>query len=278
MAVPDPVEPVVPKVDARYWFNYSEGIVTKALDGRDQAAAKIQNLVIWLWLVYTTYTAVGFALSTKQIPAGIKVMIALTSMALVGVYWVTVWVQMPIVVRFDPRSPTDIAAAYTMALRSKAKRLEITLILSLVAAASLVVSLILSGTSQETVSPRPSLKAELGTAPDGHTEVNVTAQLAKVDTAKLCIRSTPKYWWPPPAAPDGSVICGSYKPSDSGLLQVSVPTKVVSPTLQVVVTWQDKVGTTLTLAPSVTPGDGTSAKVPSAAPSAVTQGPHTQQG
>src|ERR1700685_1472848 len=106
MAVPNPVEPVVPKVDARYWFNYSEGIVTKALEGRDQAAAKIQNLVIWLWLVYTTYTAVGFALSTKQVPVGIKAMIALTSMALVGVYWATVWVQMRIGGRLDPGSPT----------------------------------------------------------------------------------------------------------------------------------------------------------------------------
>ena len=38
-------EPIKPKIDDRYWFAYSETLVGKAEESRDQAAEKLQKLV-----------------------------------------------------------------------------------------------------------------------------------------------------------------------------------------------------------------------------------------
>ena len=62
-----PTDPVVPKIDDRFWFDYSVGLINKGPDSRDQAAGKLQNLVIWLWGIYTSAAAIGFALSGKDL-------------------------------------------------------------------------------------------------------------------------------------------------------------------------------------------------------------------
>lgn len=247
-----PEEPIAPKVDDRYWFNYSETVVTKALDSRDQAAAKIQTLVLWLWGIYTTYTAVGFALSTKELPATVKFVIALTSAALIGVYWCTVWVQMPLVVSFDPRSPTDISAAYTTALKVKAWRLNLTLAASIAAAAALSLALILTGTRGRAQSLTPRLSALLFKDPSASSAVAVTVEVANVDKALLCVRvlapSESKIVEATNAASQPAPThCAWYTLSPDGLLQTSVPVTSDAKSVQVDLSWEDSSHTRMRL-------------------------------
>ena len=86
---------VKPKVDDQFWFDLSEKLVVAAADRRDQAALKIQNLVVWLWGIYTASASIGFALSAKDLSFWPTFTIASASAALVGVYWATVWVATP---------------------------------------------------------------------------------------------------------------------------------------------------------------------------------------
>ena len=109
----------VPEVDDQYWLKYSKAPADSALEKRDEAAAKAQNLAVWLWGIYTAYAAVGFVLSGKQLSILSVVLIASASAFLIAVYWATVWVQMPIPTRFDPRSPSEIREAYANAVDSR---------------------------------------------------------------------------------------------------------------------------------------------------------------
>src|ERR1700687_480376 len=118
-----------PKIDDQYWFNFSETLVSKALDARDQAAAKLQTFALWLWGIYTTLAAIGFTLAAKNLSVADTATIASASGALIVVYWLTIWVQMPKLVGFEPRSPDDIMKkAYAANVRAKQWRLNIALI------------------------------------------------------------------------------------------------------------------------------------------------------
>lgn len=138
-----------PKINDQYWFEFSEKLITTTHETFEQIAAKIQNLVIWLWGIYTTATAVGFTLSEKQLSFWTVFPIATTSALLILLYWATVWVQFPIHVEFDPRSPTEIKDAYENSVREKNKRLRVTLVLSILAAAMVSTSLIAASFNKE---------------------------------------------------------------------------------------------------------------------------------
>ena len=55
---------VKPSIDDQFWFDWSKAHVEGALERRQQAFEKLQNLVLWLWGIYTTFAAVGFTLSS----------------------------------------------------------------------------------------------------------------------------------------------------------------------------------------------------------------------
>jgi hypothetical protein len=140
--------PVVPKINDAYWFKYSEELLASAQQKRESAAAAIQKLVVWLWGIYTASAAVGFTLSGKELSFWPAAIIAAASGALIIVYWGTVWVQVPVKIEFDPRSPTEIESAYNKSVDIKSKRLSITLFASVIAAIMVSFALIIASVNK----------------------------------------------------------------------------------------------------------------------------------
>jgi len=140
---------IKPKIDDQYWFNYSETLVSNAQTKREKAAETLQKLVVWLWGIYTASAAVGFALAEKALPLWQTLLIASASASLIAVYWGTVWIQMPILVEFDPRSPTEISGAHKIGLDKKDKRLRLTVFLSILAAILVSLSIIFASVGKE---------------------------------------------------------------------------------------------------------------------------------
>ena len=143
-----PGKSVVPKIDDAYWFEYSKNLLDGAQNKREAAAAAIQKLVVWLWGIYTASAAIGFTLSGKELSFWPAIIIAAASGALIIVYWGTVWVQVPIIAHFDPRSPTEIKDAYNNAVRTKSFRLNVTLVGSVFAAIMVSLALMVASVSK----------------------------------------------------------------------------------------------------------------------------------
>lgn len=178
-------EPIKPQLDDRYWFSLSEALVSKSQENREQAANKLQNLVIWLWGIYTAFAAVGFALSGKALTFWTATLIAAASTSLIAVYWGTVWVQIPILVEFDPRSPTEIKDAFTKGIEIKNRRLKVTLFLSLVAAIMVSLALVLASVSKERESNVPGFVAAIHST-IGNRTLAVTAIVGQTKKVLIC--------------------------------------------------------------------------------------------
>lgn len=134
---------IQPKIDDQFWFDYSEKLINTSHSNTDEAAKKLQNLVLWLWGIYTTYAAVGSSLQESSYPWFVTLLISLASVSLIVVYWGTSWVQMPVKTIFDTRSPDDIKDAYVTITNSKNRRFTITLYLSFLAAFMVSLALVL---------------------------------------------------------------------------------------------------------------------------------------
>lgn len=150
-------ESVKPTVDDRYWFELSKEMVQTATSSRNEAAAKLQTMTVWLWGIYTASAAVGIALSKMSYSLPIILLIASPSTVLIAAYWFAVWVQMPVRVQFDPRIPSDIKNAYVKGITTKTWKLNGALALSLVAAI-LVSSAIIAASLGKQVNP-PNFRA-----------------------------------------------------------------------------------------------------------------------
>lgn len=144
---------VKPTVDDQFWFDFSKEMVESASTTRNKAAAKLQQLIAWLWGVYTASAAVGIALSKTSYPLLVVVLIASPSAILIFAYWFTVWVQMPVKVRFDPRIPDDIKDAYMRGVKMKGRKLICAIGLSLAAALLVSIALIAASLSKQGAAP-----------------------------------------------------------------------------------------------------------------------------
>jgi hypothetical protein len=152
-----------PTVDHQYWFDFSKKLLDGAIERRDDAADRLQKLVVWLWGIYTGAAAIGFTLAKNKLSPELTLLVGSASVALIGVYWITVWVRNPEIVVFDPRSPDDIEAAYEDLLKVKQTRLKWGLGLSLVAAALVATSLlVVSLPRNDNKIVLPTIAAQLG--------------------------------------------------------------------------------------------------------------------
>ncbi|MBV9125514.1 MAG: hypothetical protein JO112_19370 [Planctomycetes bacterium] len=233
-----------PKINDEYWFTYSESLVTKESDRREQAAEKLQNLVLWLWGLYTAAAAVGFALSKKNLSFWPALLIAAASAALIATYWGSVWVRIPLLVEFDPRSPTEIKAAYKTSVQARARRLNITLGLSILAAAMVSLALVLASVTKESQEPKDPAVASFLSSTDGKTTAAVTAHVGKAKTVTMDVQDTT----------GKSLIVngpGEYLPTDEGTVQTSIPLIDSPAEVVVIVEWPDATGTTLRLSKKV---------------------------
>lgn len=208
-------EPVIPKIDDAYWFTYSEEILAGAQQKRESAAAAIQKLVVWLWGIYTASAAVGFTLSGKELSFWPSVIIAAASGSLILVYWGTVWVQAPIPIEFDPRSPTEIESAYNKSVVIKSRRLSITLFASVIAAIMVSYALIVASVSKPVKHDYSDVSASIEII-DGNSVMSIMTWVG--ETKRVSITATTLL----PDNKQGKKIQAVILPTKEGLLQTSL--------------------------------------------------------
>lgn len=231
----DAVDPIVPKIDDRYWFNYSETLVKGGLESRDKAAAAIQTFAIWLWGIYTASAAVGFALAGKEFAFLPTFFIALGSASLIAVYWGTILVQMPVLVEFDPRSPDDIMRVYVSNVAKKDRRLKMTLGLSVLAGVMVSVALVVASVARPNKAVVPSFSAVLTTQESARI-LSITGYVGK--TKSVTMRVGPASM----GAAESDIQTDVYVPTESGLIQTNTRLKTTAKEVSVTLEWEDANG------------------------------------
>jgi len=144
---------ISPAIDDAYWFAYSKEIIEKSLGSRNDQAAKLQNLIAWLWGIYTASAAVGLSLGKANYSILTTVLIAFPSLILILAYWSAVDAQSPVDVEFDPRSPTEIKQAYIHAVDQKKKQLTRARRWSIAAGLFVAIALFAGSFGKQSVSP-----------------------------------------------------------------------------------------------------------------------------
>lgn len=236
---------IKPKIDDLYWFNYSEKIVNNAVENQDKAAGKLQNLALWFWGIYTAYAAVGFVLSKKQLEFWTTFWIAAASASLIAVYWSTVWVQMPILVAFDPRSPTDIKQAYTSTVEAKSFRLKVTLLLSVLAAIMVSLSLIISSVAKEPKETKLAFGASILSTKDARRMLAVTGTVGDARTVTVSVKPISSKRQP---SESRNYV---FMPAEKGLLQTSILLEPDARMVEVTLEWRDSKGMSIQLSREV---------------------------
>lgn len=233
-----------PKINDDFWFSFSEGYVNRAQETQEKAAEKLQNLVLWLWGIYTTFTAIGFALAQKGLDFWPTLLISAASASLIAVYWSAVWVSVPLFVEFDPRSPTEIAKAYGDSTRKRAERLKFTVILSIAAIFLVSLSLMVASVAKEPKAPKPPALAASAKVMAGQTHVAVTAAVGNTTEARIDVLGAA-----------GESLTGHglepYLPTDDGQIQTSIALPGNLDKVSVVVEWNDSNGMTIRLSKTI---------------------------
>jgi hypothetical protein len=238
--VNDAPDPVKPKIDDRYWFTFSETLVSKAPEKFEQAASKLQTLVVWLWGLYTASAAVGFGLSGKALAFWPTLLIASASASLIAVYWGSVWVQAPVIVEFDPRSPTEIMKAYGSSVKVKAKRLKITLALSVLAAVMVSLALISASVSKQETPTAPAFEASIHSE-DNRRTLAVTGTVGDAKKVTVYVQ---------PLATGGKAKESrsfTFMPTKGGLLQTNVPLDTKVAEIEIKLEWDTSTGMKINL-------------------------------
>jgi hypothetical protein len=227
---------VVPKVDDTYWFSLSEDLVTKSLGIHEAAAARIQTLVLWLWGIYTAATGVGVGLAGRALPLWALLIIAAASAVLIAVYWATTWVQAPVEVEFDPRSPDEIMDAFGRIVQVRRRRFRITMAGSVTAAAFVVVAIMIASTVHEEANMPQQLSGVILKMEKGQ-ELAIRAYVGKQSEVRVHV--TPMVAARPSVSIERAVLA-----NDSGLMQTSVSLgdEVTSAIIQV--DWKGRENTT----------------------------------
>lgn len=247
---------IVPKINDQYWFDYSENLITNGLENRNKAAASIQSFVLWLWGIYTVFASIGFGLSGKALASWDTLVIALASASLIAVYGGTVWVQIPVSVAFDPRSPNEIEKVYLINIKHKNRRLQLTLGLLIIAAIMVSISLIIASVAKPQIlkepgkAVAPTLSAAMTRRSGGGTILSVTSLVDKGKTSSVTIQFSP-------VASQVGIMKNSsnsytYIPSVDGLVQASIPIDEGINEVLVSAEWKDDNETTTQLSKKVT--------------------------
>jgi outer membrane protein OmpA-like peptidoglycan-associated protein len=248
----------VPKINDAFWFGYSEKLVNSTQEGPEKAAEKTKDFVKWLWPIYVAGTAVGFGLSGKALPIWANVLIAIAGAALFFVYWATLHIEMPLAVNFDPRSPTDIKAAYNFLILSKRKWLSISKFSSLIAAFLVSLALMLASTIKSEKPPRYDMKATITTA-DNTRKLAVTASVGKVEQVFLTVR-------PVKSEPGTTAIGPLLLTPEDGMVYASMSLDKMAPPLAVSLKWTNAGGAKIILTKEIKANSGTKPKASKESP------------
>lgn len=226
-----------PLIGDDFWFEYSKKLVEAGSKAPGEISDKFQKMVVWLWGIYTAGAAVGFSLADKQLSLLSTLLIASASASLILVYWCAVWIQVPVDVSFDPRSPTQIKDAYAMGTKTKRRRTKITMWVSFLAAILVVLSLTLASLSPSAATQAPGMVAVLGKK-DVKQQLSLTAINLAVKPEDPLV--TVRVQASPQKEADGSP--WNFKPTAKGLLQVSLPVNPPVEKATVILNWQGEKG------------------------------------
>jgi hypothetical protein len=141
-------------LDEKYWFNYSRTeLVGKAINSRNEQAARLQNVVVWLWGIYTASATVGLTLGKTNFGPKTTGVIACPSFLLIIAYLCAVRAQTPVDVQFEAKSPTAIKEAYTKTVKRKRQLLAWAHGLSFLAGIFVGIALIVASFAKQAPSP-----------------------------------------------------------------------------------------------------------------------------
>lgn len=227
--------PIKPKIDDQFWFELSEQLVRDTQQGAAEAAEKLQRFVEWLWGIYTGGAVIGLTLSPQSFSRLQLIFIALGSFALVLVYWCAVYVQLPVTVEFDPRSPTEIKSAYKFAVEKKNRRLRWTILFSALAAILMTFGLVWDKLSTPPSNTAPWFEASL----HGQGQTRVLALTGEIlSVAKVVVKVQP-------AAATAETPTAEFALlpfGERGRLQTSLPVNFDTDALKVKLEWPDARG------------------------------------
>lgn len=138
------------RIDDQFWFDHSKDMIKQTKTGQNDAAAKLQNMIAWLWGIYSAALAVGLTTFWHDISRLIVCLMLAPSIVLISAYWTSVWAQMPIKTTFNPEIASQIREAYLRGTRMKRRILTFALILSALGAFMLsFVIILLSATRSQ---------------------------------------------------------------------------------------------------------------------------------
>lgn len=222
-----------PAIDDQFWFDVSKEMVESAISKRNEAAAKLQKFIVWLWGIYTASAAVGIALSKTSYSLPVIILIASPSAILIFAYWLALWVQMPVPTRFDRRIPEEIRNAHRKGVNTKSWKLRCAIVLSLFAAVLVSLALIAASLSKQAVPP--NFKAYYQTIQKR--DIIAVAGRFPADT-KIILRIS--------SVPRSTVPGASkellYVTSQSGEIQKNIELDFTADKYDVEVEWQEKDG------------------------------------
>jgi len=246
--------PVKPKIDDQYWFELSEQMVRNTQQGPAEAAEKLQRFVEWLWGIYTGGAVIGLTLSPQSFSRVQLIFIALGSFALVVVYWCAVYVQLPVTVEFDPRSPTEIQHAYKFGVAEKNRRLQWTILFSGLAAILMTFGLVWDKLNTQPGNTAPWFEASLHV--QGSTRaLALTGEINAAGTGGEIFGAPKVIVKVQPAISAGEIKTAEYALlpfGERGRLQTSLPVNFATDSLSVRLEWQDTRGITIQLSRIVT--------------------------
>lgn len=134
-------------VNDQYWLEYAKKTIENAITSINEAAARLEKMILWFWAVYTATFTIG--VSTKALNAPFYILALLSSPILILIinYWFCNWVQMPVISEFNPIIPEEIRNSYNRSVGIKNFRYKVTLYLTLFSALTLASSLFLYSTT-----------------------------------------------------------------------------------------------------------------------------------
>lgn len=136
-----PAEKPRPQIDDQFWFDRSRAMVEASTTSRQEAAAKLQGLIGWLWAVYAVAT--GTKLTITGLPSLHSTLwFVIAAITLIAAYALAVRTQMPTDVKFDPRDPDEIRDVYFAADKKKARWLNATIVTAAIALITLTAALV----------------------------------------------------------------------------------------------------------------------------------------
>ena len=235
---------IKPLIDDQFWFELSKEVIKSNTSRTNEAAAKLQQMIVWLWGIYTASAAVGIALSKTSYTLLVIILIASPSSILIFAYWFALWVQMPTKYQFDTQIPAEIKDAHQKGVKTRRRKLICAIVLSLFAAVLVSLALFAASFSKQSV----SAYLEAYHQSFQHQDIIVVAGHFPADT-KIILRISPVPHSPVPGTSKELL----HVTPRSGELQMNIKLDFTAEKYDVEVEWQETDGLVRSLKRTVIP-------------------------